>query len=554
MASERWLCPSCGATSDPSSEPPPGCARCDAPLHVGKYGLLAELPGERSARVFRGRESSGRAEVTVRLFPEQLQLDLARIRQAVKQAAQLSHPVIAAPIDAGTHRNQIFIVETAAPGVSVTEADLTFREGVSLMRSVALAMDYAHGRGVVHPDLRAENIRISWDAGNPLGESGWRARITCFGIADGGSVRDNVGAFGSILYVAATGREPSGSAPISPSSINPLVDSELEAIILLAIDSDGSRQPPSMEQLAAELAHWLNGKARPETPPAAAPQPELRHPWQTWAILGASVAVVLLLIYLVIRKAPAPLEPVPVVRTSQTPGLRPTLSPVTPPPGKTVEPPPPREEKPPPKPEAPPPAKAELPPEAPKPPPPPPVRPPEEKPAPPSPKPDPVEEKPAAPPPKPALVEEKAAPSPPKPPPVEEKPAPPPPPKPAPAEEKPAPPPPPKPAPVEEKPAPPPPPKPTDEKPVPPKDPEFGPSVGEMSRSHPDFGKFIKLNGKETPAVGDTLLVLRKGKLVGMLSVVRLTAPERRYPQGCAVCKTLNGEAGEGDDVRRAAR
>src|SRR5687768_16659953 len=154
MALERWLCSSCGATSDPAPEPPPGCSRCDAPLHVGKYGLLAEVEPERSARVFRGRESSGRTEVTVRLLPEKLQPDLALIRQAVKKAASLSHPLIVAPLDAGTHRNQVYYVEVAAPGVPVTQAELTMREGVSVFRNVALALDHAHGRGVVHPDLR----------------------------------------------------------------------------------------------------------------------------------------------------------------------------------------------------------------------------------------------------------------------------------------------------------------------------------------------------------------------------------------------------------------
>src|SRR4051812_6776949 len=119
MASERWLCASCGATSDPSPEPPPGCARCEAPLHVGKFGLIEELDPERSARVFRGRESSGRAEVTVRLFPETPTLDLVGIRQAVKRAAALSHPAIAASLDAGTHRNRVFLVEAAAPGVPI---------------------------------------------------------------------------------------------------------------------------------------------------------------------------------------------------------------------------------------------------------------------------------------------------------------------------------------------------------------------------------------------------------------------------------------------------
>src|SRR5262245_65422266 len=115
MASERWLCPSCGATSDPAPEPPPGCSRCDAPLHVGKFGLLAEIEPDRSARVFRGRESSGRAEVVVRIFPEHLKLDVASIRQAVKKVSTLSHPLIVPPLDAGTHRNQVYFVDAAVP-------------------------------------------------------------------------------------------------------------------------------------------------------------------------------------------------------------------------------------------------------------------------------------------------------------------------------------------------------------------------------------------------------------------------------------------------------
>src|SRR5262245_46446144 len=117
MFSEPWLCPSCGASSDPAPEPPPGCSRCSAPLHIGKFGLLAEYEPDRSARVFRGRESSGRTEVIVRIFPENLKVDAALIRQAVKRASTLTHPVIAPALDAGTYRNQTYFVETAVPGV-----------------------------------------------------------------------------------------------------------------------------------------------------------------------------------------------------------------------------------------------------------------------------------------------------------------------------------------------------------------------------------------------------------------------------------------------------
>src|SRR5437016_4493131 len=113
MGAERWLCFSCGATSEPTRETPPDCARCDAPLHVGEYGLILELDPERSLRVFRGRESAGTREVTVRIFPEDLLPSLPGIRQAVTRAASFTHPVIASPLDAGTHRNRVYVVESA---------------------------------------------------------------------------------------------------------------------------------------------------------------------------------------------------------------------------------------------------------------------------------------------------------------------------------------------------------------------------------------------------------------------------------------------------------
>src|SRR6185436_17920934 len=117
----------------------------------------------------------------------------------------------------------------AVPGIPITNADLTLREAVGLMRNVALALDHAHGRGVVHPDLRAGDVRVLREAGRNLAETAWKVWITCFGIAGGGSVRDNVGAFGRILYAAATGRAPRDWATIAPSSVNPLVDSQLES-------------------------------------------------------------------------------------------------------------------------------------------------------------------------------------------------------------------------------------------------------------------------------------------------------------------------------------
>jgi serine/threonine protein kinase len=491
MPGERWLCPSCGALSDPAPETPPSCSRCDAPLHVGKFGLLAEVEPERSARVYHGREAAGRADVTVRIFPEALLPSVPLIRQAVKRASSFAHPMIAAPLDAGTYRNRVYIVESSVPGDPITRTDLTLREAVSVIRSVACTLDEAHSRGIVHPDLRAENVRVSRDAGKSLGESGWRVYLTCFGIATGGSVRANVCELGAILYTVATGRSPRGldGPPVSPSSLNPLVDSKLESVILMAMETEASRQPPSAAQIASELTRWIEGGTRSRAVPKAGQSQSLqgglkiRPRARTAAAIG--VAGLIVLIFLVTRKGdpspgptPAPLPPQvrlpeqpprePAPPSSETPAeVERAVVPAQPPlpepkqtPAAKVDPPPEPSHPPAPAPEPQKPAAARI--------------------------------EPAKPVPQPA--------------------------------------------------------------PAPPPDPSPLPDVGEVRAVHRDFGVFVALESASSSATGDALEALRNGHVIAHLAVERITAPDRRYPKGCAVCKIVSGETSPGDKVRRVAK
>jgi hypothetical protein len=71
---------------------------------------------------------------------------------------------------------------------------------------------------------------------------------------------------------------------------------------------------------------------------------------------------------------------------------------------------------------------------------------------------------------------------------------------------------------------------------------------------HSEYGVFVKLEGGGKVAVGDVLEAVRKEEPVARLKVERMTAPEKLYPNGCAVCKVEQGEPARGDSVRRAAR
>jgi hypothetical protein len=70
----------------------------------------------------------------------------------------------------------------------------------------------------------------------------------------------------------------------------------------------------------------------------------------------------------------------------------------------------------------------------------------------------------------------------------------------------------------------------------------------------PEYVVFVQLDADGKVGPGEILEVVRKEKAVARLRVERVTAPEKLYPNGCAVCKAEQGEPSLGDGVRRVAR
>jgi eukaryotic-like serine/threonine-protein kinase len=103
-----------------------------------------------------------------------------RFRREARMTARLSHPNIVPVHSFGEIDDLVYIVMKYVHGESLAErlrrertvsADATQR----ILRDLALALDYAHGEGVVHRDLKAENILLERGTG--------RAMLTDFGVA-----------------------------------------------------------------------------------------------------------------------------------------------------------------------------------------------------------------------------------------------------------------------------------------------------------------------------------------------------------------------------------
>src|SRR5262245_30357334 len=152
-------------------------------LVAGRYRIVAPLGGGGTALVYRAAvEGSGRSVAIKELRP-QFAADAAVRRRFLREAElsrQLDHPGIIRLLDAGEENGIPYIVQELVSGDTLRQiidrgGKLAFGYARSLFIDVARALDHAHGRGVIHRDVKPQNIFVT-DEGAKLGDFG-NARV-----------------------------------------------------------------------------------------------------------------------------------------------------------------------------------------------------------------------------------------------------------------------------------------------------------------------------------------------------------------------------------------
>lgn len=150
---------------------------------VGEYTLESELGRGGMGVVFKARDVVLDRLVAVKVLPPRLAEDTdlrTRFLREARTAAQLSHPDIVPIYRADERDGFAFFVMQLVDGETLGErvrdrGPLPLAEVVRHLREVAWALAYAHARGVVHRDVKPDNIMIERGTG--------RALVTDFGIA-----------------------------------------------------------------------------------------------------------------------------------------------------------------------------------------------------------------------------------------------------------------------------------------------------------------------------------------------------------------------------------
>src|SRR5262249_33534732 len=131
----------------------------------GAYTLERELGGGGMSRVFAAEETALGRKVAVKVLPPELVVGVSveRFKREILVAAKLQHPHIVPVLSAGELDGLPYYTMPLVEGESLRERmgrgdSVAIPEIVGILRDVAKALAYAHDHGIVHRDIKPDNV------------------------------------------------------------------------------------------------------------------------------------------------------------------------------------------------------------------------------------------------------------------------------------------------------------------------------------------------------------------------------------------------------------
>ena len=344
-------CPNCNAENPPDSR---FCHRCATPLQpvegaavdqtltyerppfalargalfAGRYEIIEELGRGGMGRVYKVYDQKLEEVIALKLIHPEISVNVQaidRFRNELRFARKIGHRHVGRMFDLGEQDGQFFITMEYVEGENLKSfirrsGHLTPKKAISLAKQVCEGLTEAHRLGVIHRDLKPQNIMIDREGS---------ARIMDFGIArftategltgsgvmigtpeymspeqvETGDVdqRTDIYALGIVLYEMVTGHVPfEGETPFAvlikqkterprnPQDSNPLVSAALTGVILKCLEKEKTGRYQSAEELYEGLVEAETGlfQAEKDTMAKVRLSPKRRRRRWIWPVVG----------------------------------------------------------------------------------------------------------------------------------------------------------------------------------------------------------------------------------------------------------------------------
>jgi hypothetical protein len=297
------------------------------PSTIGRYEIRELLGTGGMASVYRAFDPTLNRPVALKFLRETDRDHLTRFLREARAQAQIGHDNICDVYETGIVEGRPFIAMRCIDGVTLAEAALRMSvdEKVAVMVEVAEALHAAHRTGLVHRDLKPNNIMVE-----PKPDGGWYPWVLDFGLARDSSMdsmttigtvvgtppymapeqaradrskidrRTDVYSLGATLFDILIGRPPflaesavdvmmkvvTEDAP-SMRSLDPTISADLDTIVMKCLEKDPQRRYESARALADDLRRYLDGE------PIAARRTTFVHRWIRRARKHPTIATLL---------------------------------------------------------------------------------------------------------------------------------------------------------------------------------------------------------------------------------------------------------------------
>lgn len=269
-------------------------------LNVGvivgdRYEIVSKVGSGGMADVYKAKDHKLNRFVAMKVMKPEFSSDtnfISKFQREAQAAAGLAHPNVVNVFDVGEDQGVNYIVMELVEGITLKEyiskkGKLTVKEATSIAIQVAMGLEAAHNRNIVHRDIKPQNIIISTDG---------KVKVTDFGIARAassntistnamGSVhysspeqvrggysdyKSDIYSLGITMYEMVTGMVPfDGDTTVAiaikhlqeemipPSEISPDLPHSLEEIIMKCTQKSPDRRYSTLAELINDLKHSL---------------------------------------------------------------------------------------------------------------------------------------------------------------------------------------------------------------------------------------------------------------------------------------------------------